>query len=318
MKKLAREDYLVTTRDSVEVRVRTVAQEGKDAAPVILLVHGVSAPLEPTYDLRVPGYSFMEMLAERGYRSVALDHRNFGGSTRSAELSHPPTDGFAHTLDDSLEDIRAVIEDCRSRFDQSRVVLFGSSRAALQVVAFAAQHSDLLSLVIANNPSSAAYLSGVSEGPLVEERSRRLAESLRPVNYINYTEEVLFGRWDKLFGDKILVPPDVQKKYVESCLATDAESSKKNPPCFRVPTEKIPDLNPLVSLDSIRVPCLVTDAEERPADHIAAFRNLFPPNLLSWQKIEDSDHFTLRNPKRFELANLVDLAVTGATKWRGN
>ena len=60
-----------------------VAKEGLAAdAPAIVLVHGIAAPLEPTYDLGVPGYSFLEELARRGLRAFAFDHRSFGKSDR--------------------------------------------------------------------------------------------------------------------------------------------------------------------------------------------------------------------------------------------
>ena len=73
-----RHDHFVTTRDGVRLRIRTVAPAAS-ARATIVLVHGISAPLVPTYDLAVPTYSFMETLAARGYRVVAFDHRNFGG-----------------------------------------------------------------------------------------------------------------------------------------------------------------------------------------------------------------------------------------------
>ncbi len=141
----AREDFSVRTRDGVGLRARAVAAAGLPReAPLIVLVHGIAAPLEPTYDLPVPGYSFLEELAARGLRAVAFDHRGFGKSDRDARMARPPQpdpEGRGlHGLDDSVEDIRAVVEACRDRYRVDRLTLFGSSRGAIQVLAAANKH----------------------------------------------------------------------------------------------------------------------------------------------------------------------------------
>lgn len=311
--KVERADYGVTTRDGWGLRARSVAAGGTGA--VIVLVHGIAAPLEPTYDLAVSGYSFLEELAGRGYRAIAFDHRNFGRSDRDPRLAAPPapdeTGLGVHTLDDSVEDIRAVVEDCRHRHDVDRVVLFGSSRGAIQVLAYAAQGGASLDLAILNNPSSLCYLSGASGGPELAAMRGEREEARRSHVYTAYTAEYQRRRWQKLFGDDLAVDGALQEAYIDACVASDAEGSRREPPIFRVPTEGFPDRAPLLPLDRVTTPVLVIEAESVPDAHVAAFFAAMPAGRARLVRIRDSNHFTLRNARRFELANLVDVAITG-------
>lgn len=314
-----RRDYRVRTADGVGLRVREVASATTAAgAPVIVLVHGISAPLEPTYDLPIPGYSILEELAARGYRAVALDHRNFGGSDRAPALDRPsiedPEQRGVHTLDDSVEDIRAVIADARERFSAQHLALFGSSRGALQVLAYAVAHPGDLALVILNNPSSLAYLAAARSGDALAWYREEWEDGRRSRNYLEYTAEVQRRRWAKILGDHDRIYADIQDAYLESCMRTDPEGSRRDPPVFRVPTESIPDRVPLIPLERLSVPCLVIEAEDKPAKHIAEFLRTVPAGLARMITIRDSDHFTLRNPKRYELVNVVDAAIT-ALDW---
>ena len=67
--KTERADYRVKTKDGVSLRVRAVTP-GSAGGAVIVLVHGLVAPLVPTYDLPIngPGTTFMDELASRGFR----------------------------------------------------------------------------------------------------------------------------------------------------------------------------------------------------------------------------------------------------------
>jgi pimeloyl-ACP methyl ester carboxylesterase len=283
--------------------------------PVIVLVHGIAAPLEPTYDLPLAGYSILEELAQRGYRAVAFDHRNFGGSDRAPALDRPavedPEHKGVHSLDDSVEDIRAIVADACERFGVRDVTLFGSSRGALQVFSYACHDGRGVSMVVMNNPSSLCYLAGARDGEPAQWAREERSEADRTHNYLSYTAEYQRRRWAKLFGEGGKVDAALQDAYIESCLRTDEEGCRREPPVFRVPTESIPDRVPLVPVERLRVPCLAIDAEHKPAAHVEAWLQSVPSGLARMIEIRDSDHFTLRNPKRFELVNIVEAAMRG-------
>jgi pimeloyl-ACP methyl ester carboxylesterase len=309
-----RADHRVSTSDGWGLRVRTVSPADA-GGEVIVLVHGIAAPLEPTYDLTVPGYSFLEELAGRGYRAVAFDHRNFGGSDRDPALAGAPVADPAgrglHSLDDSVEDIRAVVEDCRRRYQVERVTLFGSSRGAIQVLGYVAGAGAGVELAILNNPSSLCYLSGAAGGPALAAMQREREEARREQNYTPYTAEYQRRRWHKLFGGELAVDQGLQEAYIAACLASDSDGSRRDPPVFRVPSESFPARVPLLTLERVAVPVLVIEAEEVPDEHVAAFFAAMPAGRARLVRIRDSNHFTLRNARRFELANLIDVAITG-------
>jgi pimeloyl-ACP methyl ester carboxylesterase len=222
-----------------------------------------------------------------------------------------------HTLDDSVEDIRSVVEDACARYDVSRLTLFGSSRGAIQVLTYAATDSSRLSLAILNNPSVLCYVSGATEGPaLAVARTERL-ETRRSHTYKPYTAEYQRERWRNLFHDEHggggpeIVDDKIQEAYIEACLQTDREGCRGVPPVFRVPTESIPDRVPLVPLDRLEVPVLVVEAEEISSEHVQFLIDSAPAGRIRWLRIHDSNHFTLRNTRRFELANVIDVAVSG-------
>ena len=300
----------MTTRDGVMLRCRVAARTELAAdAPVVVLVHGIAAPLEPTYDLPVPGYSFLEELASRGLRVVALDHRNFGRSRRDARMSVPPTVGAMHTFDESVEDLRAVAEDARRRWP-APLTLFGSSRGAIQVLA-AALEVPSVGLAILNNPSSLCYLSGSTSGVPLAQMIEERDNAQREHTYIPYTAEFQRKRWQKLFGDAAHTHTDsaLQEQYIDACIASDADGSTQSPPVFRVPTERFPERVPLLQLSRLAVPTIVIEAEEVPDEHVAAFFDRVPRGLARLLRIRDSNHFTLRNARRFELANIIEAAV---------
>ena len=286
-------------------------------APTVVLVHGIAAPLVPTYDLDFPGYSFLAELASRGLRAVAFDHRGFGKSDRDPRMSTAPIDDpegrGVHGLDDSVEDIRAVVEACRSRFSCKKLTLFGSSRGAIQSLAAAIAFPDLLELTIINNPSSLCYLSGATTGETLAWMKEERDGARRPQNYTPYTAAYQRSRWTKLFGDAVAsqVDSELQEAYLAACLASDEEGSKQEPAVFRVPSEGFPDRVPLLRLSELKVPVVLVEAEEVPDTHVAAFFATVPKNRARMLRIRDSNHFTLRNARRFELANIIEASIFG-------
>lgn len=307
-------DYRVQTKDGVGLRARACSPKA-GASQVIIMLHGISAPLVPTFDLPIPGYSFIEEVAGRGYHVVAFDHRNYGESDRDPLMSEPPVpdpEGLGiHTMQDSLEDIRAIIEDAKTRYGVERVVLFGSSRGAIQGVAYALFRPEDLFIAVLNNPSNLCYLSGAKSGPMLEAAREAHKPTLRGFNYMLYTEESQRKRWAGLFGEGSLVSEEVQEAYIKVCLDTDPEE----PAGFRVPIESIPFKTvPLLPLEELKVPCVLIEGEVKKQEHIDFFLDSVPDGLARVVHIHDTDHFTLRNVRRFELANLLDVAAAGS-RW---
>jgi alpha-beta hydrolase superfamily lysophospholipase len=312
-------DWHVTTRDGFRIRARGMRGRGA-ARGVVVLVHGIASPLEPTYDLPVATYSVLELLAARGHTAVAFDHRNYGESTRAEGMSRPPRrapDAGMHTLDDAAVDIDACVAAACERYETDAVFLFGSSRGALRVVNYLCSELPArgrVRLAFLNNPSDLCYLGG-SRGARQADLAAEIARANRPYDYEVRTAQDVRDRWNAVFGDRGTGIPDwVQEEYIVSSLASDPGFEVDGVPGFRVPIERIPERTPL--FDGSRLPCplFAIDAEGTPDQVVDELAASCPPGRLQLLRIEESNHFTLRNAKRFELVNILDAAVC-ASLW---
>ncbi len=324
MTAISRTDHRVVTGDGIGLRVRCVQPASEPAAAlrdrVLVLLHGMETPLEPTFDLDVPGYSFMEQMASRGYAAIAFDHRNFGRSDRHPAMSAEPVpDGAGpalFSLDDAAEDTAAVVADACARFATSGVTLLGSSQGTLHALAYAAREPERVRLVIMNNPLAFCFTMGALEGPRVEETRRMLARynARHPHNYRVLGEpEFRAGLHHK---HDTLLDPALVDGYVAACVRSDPDSGLRTPPGFRVPKERFPERIPVIDCARIRAPILMVTAEDVTDDDVAALAAVLPHRMLRLLRIRDSDHSTLRNPRRFELYNIVDAALS-AWEWAG-
>ena len=99
---------------------------GETPLPVLLLVHGSSISAQSSFDLTVPGhddYSVMNAFAKLGYDVWALDHENYGRSSR--------TDGKSD-IASGVEDLKAVVEVIVKETGRQKVHMFGESSGGLR------------------------------------------------------------------------------------------------------------------------------------------------------------------------------------------
>ena len=83
----------VPSDSGIELQLSNKRAAGPDKYPaerIVLFVHGATFPASSTFDVELPGGSWMGHLAGRGYDVYALDIRGYGGSTRPASMSQPP------------------------------------------------------------------------------------------------------------------------------------------------------------------------------------------------------------------------------------
>src|SRR5258708_14463852 len=73
--------------------------------------HGATYPSETGFDLDLPGGSWMEYIAKRGYDVYFVDVRGYGRSTRPAAMDQPPDKNppFADTRD-AIRDVAVAVD----------------------------------------------------------------------------------------------------------------------------------------------------------------------------------------------------------------
>src|SRR5258708_39057859 len=88
------ETFMLPSLDpGITVHVRNKHQaEARSFAPerIVLFVHGATFPSETMFDIDLPGGSWMEHAARRGFDAYSVDIRGYGRSTRPAAMSQPP------------------------------------------------------------------------------------------------------------------------------------------------------------------------------------------------------------------------------------
>jgi pimeloyl-ACP methyl ester carboxylesterase len=242
-----REELFAASDRGIDIHIREVRTETHNPCQPILLVHGVRAPGAASFDLPVAGGSLAADLADKGFCAYVMDVRGYGESTRPLEMdqplqNHPP---LVRSVE-AVHDIDAAVELIRKRTGVSRVSLFGWATGGQWAGYYATLHSEKLSHLILLN----ALYGADAPHPLMGHGSDmkdpahpgRLNPSIGA--YRCNTAELLLGVWNRSIpgSDKAAWrDPAVADAYVREALASDPETNRHNPPCFRSPNGALED-----------------------------------------------------------------------------
>ena len=117
--------------------------DGVANKPVFFIVHGSSFSGRGGYDLQVPGkpnYSFMEEFARQGYDVWALDHENYGKSSRNTGVNSNIMTGVA--------DIEAAMPVVEKVTGQKTFKFMGQSSGAIRAGVFTMRHPERVERLI--------------------------------------------------------------------------------------------------------------------------------------------------------------------------
>jgi alpha-beta hydrolase superfamily lysophospholipase len=126
------ETFMIPAADAgIQLHVRNKHPLGQSSyAPdkIVLMVHGATYPAETVFDIDLPGGSWMETIAKRGYDVYIVDVRGYGRSTRPAAMDQPPDRNppFADTQD-AIRDVAATVEFILKRRSGASINLIGWS-----------------------------------------------------------------------------------------------------------------------------------------------------------------------------------------------
>ena len=126
------ETFMLDTGDPdivIHVRnKRAVDAERFDEDHVLVFVHGATYPSETGFDIALPGGSWMDLAAARGFDTYLVDVRGYGRSSRPPQMDQPPSQNppFARTPQ-AIADLGVAIDFARRRNGVQRVGLVGWS-----------------------------------------------------------------------------------------------------------------------------------------------------------------------------------------------
>ena len=126
------ETFMISALDpGIQIHVRNKHRADEERFPperIVLFVHGATFPSETTFDIDLPGGSWMDLVARRGFDAYLMDVRGYGRSSRPAAMEQPPAANapFADTRD-AVRDISAAVEFILKRRGVARIDLVGWS-----------------------------------------------------------------------------------------------------------------------------------------------------------------------------------------------
>ena len=93
-KDIFQKDHLIDSHDEgIKLHLREKKPRGmqkSETANTLLMVHGQSTPAPVAFDLPLPGYSWMDFAADRGFHVYALCIRGYGPPRGPRKYSEAP------------------------------------------------------------------------------------------------------------------------------------------------------------------------------------------------------------------------------------
>ena len=176
-KDIFQKDHLIDSHDEgIKLHLREKKPHGmqkSETANTLLMVHGQSTPAPVAFDLPLPGYSWMDFAADRGFHVYALCIRGYGPSTRPPEILRsaagqpPAVRGIT-----AVRDIDAAVRFICEQNAINKLNLLGWSWGSTTTAAFTAGKQSRIRRLALYAPFY-AYDNPQAGGPLGRPRAPR-------------------------------------------------------------------------------------------------------------------------------------------------
>ncbi|MEE9276642.1 MAG: alpha/beta fold hydrolase [bacterium] len=243
---IVREDHFVEALDpGIRLHLREKRRRGRGrAAGALLFVHGQSIPSPAGFDLPVPGYSWMDYAAARGFDVFALSLRGYGASTRPPVFAQDPRGKPPAVRGRTgVRDIEAAVRFICERRGVDRLSLLGWTQGTMMTAAFAAAHPARVERLILFAP---LYLNESPEARALfrdPKRPRRLnPDFFCAWRWVN--EKGQQRNWSRLIprGKRGLWREErVVRAYWREQIRYDPEGRRRRVPAVRVPNGLMAD-----------------------------------------------------------------------------
>jgi len=243
-----RTELVTRSVDGVRLAIREVRparlQPGVD--PIILL-HGARVPGIGSFDLRMPGGSLAQDLAERlGTRVYVPDVRGYGRSERPAAMDRPAAE--SRPLSRSYEvvrDVDAIARQVLARTGARQVTLLGWATGGLWAGHYAALWPERVGHLVLLNSLYGGSPVHPMVGPGSSIADPKHPDRLSPElgGYARADAASLLRPWDRALGPDPTArrDPAVAEAYAREALASDPEAGAASPPSMRAPLGALED-----------------------------------------------------------------------------
>ena len=322
----ARDHFVPSLDKGITVHLYEKRPKGKrrfGPEGTLLLVHGRVAPGPVAFDVRVPGYSWMDYIASRGFDVFTLSIRGFGKSTwpqvmREDPAGKPP----AIRGKEAVRDIAAAVRFICERRDVGSLNILGRSWGTTLSPLFATQEPERVRKLVLYAPYYA--YDDVRRRAMYEDPARPGVFDARRGAWMWNTRANMERRW---WGH---IPGTAHHKWREkrvveaywrALLASDPEGARQRPPAFRLPNGSLADLyerasnRPLYDAAKVVCPVLLIRGTQDGASADPEALGLFHALRNSWGKryviLEGGTHFMELEKRRLELLGEVQSFLEG-------
>jgi pimeloyl-ACP methyl ester carboxylesterase len=255
------ETFMVPAADpGIELHVRNKHPQGVTRFPanrIVLFVHGATYPSETGFDIDLPGGSWLDHAARRGFDAYLLDVRGYGRSTRPKAMSEPPNANppFADTSD-AVKDVGAAVDFILQRRGVGKLNLVGWSWGTAIMGTYTAGNNAKVERLVLYAPlyamRDAPAIAGVGAYRTVQREAARErgARGIPEARVEEISPRAWFDKW------------------FDGNLATDPQGAAQTPPVVRAPNGIIKDIGEIwakgrSSYDpaNIRVPTMLIIGE---------------------------------------------------------
>lgn len=198
---------------------------------IVLFVHGATYPAETGFDIDLPGGSWLEIAASRGFDAYLVDVRGYGRSSRPAAMAQPAANNppFADTHD-AVSDVGAAVEFILHRRGVSKINLVGWSWGTAIMASYTARNSAKVERLVLYAPlyamKAAPPIAGVGAYRTVQREPARERGVLGIPN--ERIEEISPRAWFD--------------QWFDANLATDPAGAAQTPPVVRAPNGVVKDI----------------------------------------------------------------------------
>lgn len=272
---------------------------GSGNGDAVLFFMGATTPSAVAFDLSVPGYSWAEHLAGRGYRVFRWDPSGYGDSDDPAALGEPANANHPVTRTLVVEpQAEVVADDVAARAGDDALHVICWSAGCTPALAFAAARPERVqSLVL--YAATFGPLSGLGLPPFDPDTA---ITNFVGAYRLTSADDVA-QRWDEMIpvDDKSTYrDPEVFDTWVRDFLASDSTSSDRHPVSVRVPNGMLADSyevllgHPPYEAERVTAPVLVIRGVDDPETNTRG-QNLLLEALGSADKraveIEGGTHY---------------------------
>ena len=255
------ETFMIPAADSgIQLYVRNKRLEGTNSFPgerVVLFVHGATYPSETFFDIDLPGGSWADLTARRGYDVYLVDVRGYGGSTRPSSMDAPPAENppFATTAE-AIKDVGSAVDFILRRRGISKLNLVGWSWGTTIMGGYTTVNNEKVNKLALYAPLWLLREPPPFSGSGAYRTASREAVRARGIRGIpaQRVEEISPTAWFDLWW--------------QATLATDPIGAKQTPPVIRAPNGVLKDIAEYLGVgkaiwdpEKVRVPTLLILAE---------------------------------------------------------